>query len=175
MQAGTFHSKEAAQAHAINVFNAYFAIHQISDLLTPPLTFVRFTRKEFAQLLAMPDGTTVTHANLQHSGIPQDLMGAKYELGVMIEKGGTNTPIKKVPPIVDYQKIVLLEQLQLKHSLNVSEPLEHENLLLHNKGGLYKSFYEKYLNVMHLSSKEIKTMEYYVRVLKIITRISRKQ
>ncbi len=130
---------------------------------------VRFTHNEFAQVNKYSNGAIFQHINLQYSGIPIDLQKSKLQLGVEIIRNGTRINGTEISPKLSFNEIILLEMIELSHSLSLlGLSLYFDKLLLHNQSSLFGSLYDRYYPVAKITERELENSLFFVRKFRVI-------
>ncbi|HVX93166.1 MAG TPA: hypothetical protein VHA74_03590 [Candidatus Dojkabacteria bacterium] len=154
------------------ILSKYLIDQGIEYPISHPVSLTRFTRSEMNIVSKLMIGETFHHINLQHRGIPHDLTNAKYQIGLEIIKSGKSVSYKEnILPVLGKNRLIILEQLSIEHSIPVFDVKCFKNLVLDNPKGILESLYSKYNHVLGLSLEDIKGMNCFVREFKVLKKI----
>jgi len=148
--------------------NAYLYEKNIDCSLEAPLVISRLTESEYSLVSKFSVGHVFSHVNLQHYGIPSELMGIEYQVGVEIVRHGINTVDEHVAPKVNFSRGIVLKLVEFTHSLSFTERRTLINPLYPEGFQLAVELHKKYGKPMGLSLKNIKKMQYYIRVYEVV-------
>ena len=143
-----------------------------------PHPVIRLTSNEMNQLLEKNVDDIFYHINLQHSGISYiDFAYINY-LAALIKTGGKNSDARKIDPILNLKKLVLLELLDIKFSIPIRNLVgkrlytidseENPSFLLENSLGLIESICDKYCKVRDISREDVLNMMCFIRKFRVV-------